>query len=235
VTDIILTEPTAIVGEKKAGESAKVRKNLELLISNTNSSAFDIGELAHKIKKQGYYTGYTTFQEYAKSLPIKLRKLQYLRRIAEVMDILNIPRERYEPIGIAKLREITSLEVNGSWTNPETKQEVKLKDFILGFVDKAKSMSLDTIKQHVKTLKGLVGDDDIEIMHIGVKRLALTKVIRPALELMKAKIGSVKKDDEGISQDATDGAAFELICADWSSSSENIELIKNISGEEEDE
>jgi hypothetical protein len=144
-------------------------------------------------------------------LPIKLRKLQYLRRIAEVADALSIPREKYEPVGVAKLREITSLDLDGVWKNPENGQEIPFKDFITGFIEKGKEMPLDDIKRNVKTLKGLTGENDIIVIHFGVKQSVLDNVVRPALDLAKANLGSAGKDDEGISFDASDGRALETI------------------------
>jgi hypothetical protein len=200
-----------LVGEAVAGEAASVRNELEALIKNSNSSAFDIGELAYKVKSNALYTGFTTFQEYGKSLPIKLRKLQYLARIAEVMSIMETPRATYEPLGIAKLREITSLDVEGSWTNPETSEKVDIKTFITSFIAKGQSMSLETIKQHVRTLKGLVGENNIVVVHFGIKQSVLDNVVRPALDLAKAQLGSASKDDEGVSHDASDGRALEVV------------------------
>lgn len=201
----------AIVGEQVAGEAAKVRKQLEQLINKVNTSAFDIGDLLHTIKKNGYYEGYTTFQEYVKTLEIKPRKAQYLRRIAEVMEVMEIPRADFEPLGIAKLREITSLDVDGTWHNPDTQEDIPVKTFIKAFVEKGVDMKLDDIKQHVKTLKGLVGDDDMNWIHLYMKQIVIDQVARPALDKAKMLIGSVAKDDEGISKDASDGQAAEVI------------------------
>jgi len=204
-----------IVGEKVAGESAKVRKQLEQLIKKVNSSAFDIADLLYAVKKNGFYEGFTTFTEYTKTLDIKPRKAQYLTKIAAVMDEVSIPREKFEPLGTAKLREITSLNVNDTWVNPETKEETPIKAFIKGFVEKGKDMTLEEIKEHVKTLKGLVGTEAMSWLHLYVKQSALDNTMRPALELAKAQIGSVAKDDEGVSKDASDGAAAEAIFADY--------------------
>jgi len=209
------TNVPAIVGQQVAGESAKVRKTLEQLIKKVNSSAFDIAELLHTIKKNGYYEGFNTFQEYVKTLEIKPRKAQYLRRIAEVMDTMGVKRETYEPLGVAKLREITSLDVSANWVNPETKEETPIKAFIQGFIDKGSDMPLEEIKNHVKTLKGLVGEDAMAWLHLYMKEQAIEKVARPALESAKAQIGSVGKDEEGMSKDASDGAAAEAIFASF--------------------
>jgi len=201
----------AIIGQQVAGEAAKVRKELEQLISKVNTSAYDIGELLHKIKKNGYYDGFVTFQEYVKTLQIKPRKAQYLRRIAEVMDIMEVPREKYEPLGIAKLREITSLDVNGTWTNPDTQVEISLKTFITAFIEKGEEMNLEDIKLHVQTLKGLADEDAMGWVNLYMKKMAIEQVVRPALDMAKMMIGSVGKDDEGVSKDASDGAAAEVV------------------------
>lgn len=208
-----LNPSLVIVGDAVPGEAKKTRKTLEQLIKKVNSSAFDIGELLYTIKKNGWYEGYNTFTDYTNTLEIKPRKAQYLRRMVEVMTVLNIPREKYEPLGIAKLREVTSLDPSGTWVNPETGDETPISDFIEGFVEKGHTMSLDEVKTHVKTLKGLTGDDNLEWLHIYAKKSALDNVIRPALEKMKMLIGSVGKDDDGNSLDASDSAALEKICA----------------------
>lgn len=208
--------PTVIVGEAVAGSAAKARKQLEKLISDVNKSSFDIGDLLHLIKKNGYYDGYTTFQEYQASLDIKPRKAQYLRRISEVMEAVGITREKYEPLGIAKLREITSLKPEESWTDPETGNQIPMKEFIVGLVEKGAEMDLeDDIKKHVRTLKGLVGENDLVFLNLSVKRSVMDNTVRPALELAKNAIGSVGKDDEGISQDASDGAALEALAVEF--------------------
>ena len=195
-----------------AGEAAQTRKTLESLIKKVNSSAFDIAELLHTIKKNGWYEGYNTFQEYVHTLEIKPRKAQYLRRMAEIMEIVGIPREQYEPLGVAKLREITSLDPSGTWIDPDTKQETPIQDFIHAFVEQGESLSLEEIKTHVKTIKGLIGEDAMEWLHIYAKKSAIDTSIRPALEKMKALIGSTGKDEEGVSKDASDGSALEKIC-----------------------
>lgn len=204
-----------IVGEQIAGEAAKVRNQLESIIKKVNTSAFDIGELLHIIKKNKYYAGFNTFSEYIKTLDIKPRKAQYLTKIAQVMDELEIPREKYEPLGTAKMREITSLDTSATWENPETQETVPIKDFVIGFVEKGSTMSLEEIKSHVKTLKGLVGAEAMGWLNLYMKQSALDNTVRPALELAKMKMGSAGKDDEGISYDYSDGQAAEVIFVEY--------------------
>lgn len=231
MTDVV-QEPTVIVGEKVAGEAAKVRKQLEQLIKKVNTSAFDIADLLYTIKKNGYYSGFATFQEFIKTLDIKLRKAQYLCRMNEVMEAIGKTREQYEPLGVAKLREITSLNIDDIWVNPQTKDEVPIKAFVVGFVEKGKDMTFDEIKQHVRTLKGLVGENNIMFVHFSVKKSVLDNVVRPALELAKLNIGSGPKDDEGVSQDPSDGAALEVISVEYLTS--NNEAVNNLEKGETD-
>ena len=228
--DTVVMNVPAIVGQQVAGESVKVRKQLEQLIKKINSSAFDIADLLHAVKKNGYYEGFATFAEYLKTLEIKQRKAQYLERICSVMEEMGIAREKYEPLGVSKLREITSLDVNGTWINPETKEETPFKAFIKGFVEKGADMTLEEIQEHVRTLKGLIGENALTWIHLRVTQIALDNTVRPALELAKAKIGSVGKDDEGISKDATDGAAVEMICADFLAGEGPIEETNGTNG-----
>jgi len=218
-----------IVGEAVAGESHKIRKQLESLIKGLNKSNFDIGELLNTIRNKGFYTawGFTTFQDYVKTLGIKARKAQYLVRIVDVMNQVGVSREKYEPLGIAKLRKITSLDPNATWTNPETKEEIPMKDFIIGFIDKGHDMTPNEIEKHIRTLKGFVGSADLTWLNICVTREVMDNTIRPALELAKANIGTVGKDEEGMAKDASDGAALEVIAIEFLNNPSNNVLTES--------
>src|SRR5580698_7360666 len=157
-----------IIGEAVAGEAAKVKKQLEGLIANWNRSTFDIAVLLSDVKKNKFFKGYgfDTFLDYAKSLDMKTRKIQYLVRIVDIMDECGVSDDEYRPIGIAKLREITSLDVTDSegqpviYDDPEKGESHEMRDIIIGLVTKAPEMSLEDIKKYVKILKGFVGDND---------------------------------------------------------------------------
>jgi hypothetical protein len=205
-----IVTPTMVIGEAVAGAAAALRAELESIITKVNTSAFDIGDLLHLIKVNKYYYGYNTFQEYVATLKIRPRKAQYLRRIAEVMEFLSIPRETYEPVGVSKLREITSLDPAGEWLD-DVGVGHPLSGFILGMIEKHQELTLDQIKAHVKTLKGLVGDNAMVRRGFWVSQLVADETIDPAVELARKQIGSTHKDDEGISQDAKDGACWEVI------------------------
>lgn len=127
------------------------------------------------------------------------------------MDILEIDRSVYEPVGVSKLRGITSLDPNGKWLNTDTAELIPLSGFIRGFIDKHKELSLEELKAHIKLLKGLVGDDALKTYRFQVPQLVADNTIDPALDLARKQIGSVHKDDEGVSHDAKDGACWEVI------------------------
>lgn len=209
--EYVTNTPVPMTGEQVAGEAAKTRKQLEKIISSMNKSNFDIAELLHSIKKNGYYSGFNTFKEYTKTLELKPSRALYLVKMVEVMTAVGIPREQYEPLGISKLRAITRLEPEGEWTNPEDGSKVPLVDFIKGFIEKGQNMGLEEIHQHVNVLQGKVGENAMEWLHLYMKQLVIEQVAHPALEKAKMLIGSVKKDDEGVSQDASDGQAAEVV------------------------
>jgi hypothetical protein len=221
-----------IVGQAVAGEAAKTRKQLEQLIHKVNSSAFDIGELLYTIKKNGFYEGYTTFADYTKSLKLKPSKARYLPRIAEVMEEMNVSREKAEAIGISKLRVISSLELHDNWTNPETQEVTPVKEFVSGLIEKGEKMPLQDIHNYVNVIKGKVGAEAMSFLHLYMKTQAIEQVARPAIELAKSMIGSVSKDSEGISQDASDGSAAESIFAAFLADPANAFLAGNLEEEE---
>jgi hypothetical protein len=211
-----------IVGEITAGEAEKTRKELEGLISNWNRSTLDIGFLLHKIKKGGFYKsyGFNTFLEFVNELDIKKRKAQYLTRIVDTMEELNIPRDEFEKVGVAKLREITSLDLYDQDGDPALYEEANgethlISDVIKGLLVKAPSMDLNEIKEYVKVVKGFVGDNDVAWINICVNRAALDGTINPALLLAKKNLGSSHKDEEGVSQDYSDGKALEVISVEY--------------------
>lgn len=211
----IVHENPAIVGEAVAGDAAQTRKQLEDVIQLSNKSLFDIAELAYKVKKYGYYEGHTTFIAYLKHLSAKTgfkeRRLRYLTRMSEVMTAVGIDRATYEPLGVSKLREITTLDPDKTWVNPETKEETPIAEFIKGFVEKGHEMPFEEIQGHVRTLKGMVGEDAMGWVHLYMKQIVIDKVAKPALEKAKLQIGSVGKDDEGNSLDPSDGQAAEVV------------------------
>lgn len=196
-----------------AGESAATRNTLENLITTVNKSVFDIGELLNKIKSNHWYSGwgYNSFVEYINTLEIKPRKAQYLVRIAEVAEELGLSRETYEPVGVAKLRAITSIDLE----KQSEVSDIPNKTWVKELIGKAKDMSLEEVQQHVSTIKGEVGEEAKSWLNFRPTKLVLDNTIRPALELAKNAIGTVGKDEDGLSKDASDTAALETICVEF--------------------
>lgn len=207
---------TVLVGEAVAGEAAQTRQQLEDLINSANKSSFDIGDLLKVIKRRNFLPdGCATLQEYVKTLDIKARKAQYLRRISEVFEVVGVDRSNYEPLGLAKCREITSLNPDATWTNPQTNETTPMKEFIVGLAERAPEMSVEQIKEHVRTLKGLVGDNDIVWLNLPFLRSIVENVINPTMELTRQNIGSGPKDDEGVSKDATPSQCIEVWAVEY--------------------
>lgn len=215
----LATPTVTIVGEVEAGRSSKVRAQLEELVANLTKSNFDIAVLLHEVRKNKYHYGwgYGSFKEYTDTLKLKSAKVQYLVRMIEVMTDLdiNIPRAVYEPVGISKLREITSLEVRGAYLNPETGKSEPLADHIIDLTKRGTDMTLGEIRDIVKRLKGLEGDEDLVWMNIRVKKAVLDATIKPAIELAKKVIGSTGRDADGLAIDPSDGQALECITANF--------------------
>lgn len=226
---------TVLVGQAVAGEAAQTRKHLEDLIKSTNRSNFDIGELLHTIRKNNYYEGYTTFQDYVKTLDIKPRKARYLRRIAEVFEAVNVPRAQYELLGIAKCRAISSLDPTATWTNPQTNATTPMREFITGFVEQGANLTLKDIETHVRTLKGFVGERDIVWVNLPFIRSVLDNTINPTAELTRRNIGSVGKDEEGISKDATLSQCVEVWAIEYKNDPANDPTLQEAVNESEPE
>lgn len=213
--------PFTVIGEAIAGESKQARDRLESLIKGAHKNTFEIGRQLHIIKKYAYYDGYTTFTEYLGTLDYKLRKLQYMRRIAEVTDILGIPSEIYEPVGVSKLREICSLDISKTWVNPDTGEEISLGVFVAEFMSKALLMSVDEVKSFIRTLKGITPEQELVHRHFYVSAQVLQEIVEPAIETAKRLLGTMKRDDEGNAVDYSDGRALEVVCADFLSDPAN--------------
>lgn len=220
---------TVLVGEAVAGESAKCRQQLEELIKTLNKSTFDIAELLHKVKKNGFYRPeFDTFADYYKSLKIKESKANYLERIASVMEQVGVDRNTYEPLGTNKLREISRLDPNSMYTNPTNGEETPMKEFITGLVEKGMTMDIEDVKRHVRTLKGQVGENAIVNRTFGWTELTIDETIDPGIELARRNIGSVGRDEDGKAIEVSPSRCVELIMADYLSNPSN-----NILSEEE--
>lgn len=220
-----LMPKTVVVGEAVAGQSQALRKKLLSLSQNIKQENFDLAELLLQVKDNRLYRtwGYESLGEYSETeLGIRERKSRYLCRILEVCRTVFVPREEYEPIGVTKLREITTLDPEGYFFNPETKENERMSMHILNLLKKAKDMKASDIEEEVKRLKGQTGDDEQVIRSFSVTRACWENVIKPALELARQRLGSKGRDDEGKAVEYSDGAAYECICAEFLADPNNM-------------
>lgn len=204
-------DQSVIVGEVEAGRAAKVRREVNKLIKATNASTFDLAELLLEMKENQYYSPeFESFSKYAKSLDLRYTKSYYLVAIATLMRGADIPRSIYEPIGLGKLRVISKLKLEGEFRG------VPMPLVIRELTDKATHMSLEEVQLEVDTILGLVADESLVWLNIHLKKLARDNAVKPALALAKKHMPeSQKKDDDGNFVDPGDGAALEMICANF--------------------
>jgi len=230
LNDWFAPEPLAIYDEAEAGHASKVRQQLEVLMRMVEKSSFDIGELLYEVRSKKYYNdwGFGSFKDYVeKGLGYKQSKAYYLTRIIEVMQYLGIPRPEYEPLGVLKLREIASLNMN------ETHDGKPVADIIRELVKEGKALTQAEIKQKVKEVKGLVGENEIVWVHFGITESSKQNIVGPAIDLAKANIGTIGMDDEGKAIDASDGRALEVICVEYLNDPQNKPAIMQEFPEEE--
>jgi hypothetical protein len=97
--------------------------------------------------------------------------------------------------------------------NPLTNNDTPMAEFIVGFVEKNEEIEFNDLVKHVRTLKGFTGENDITWLNLPFVRSALENTVRPGIEKVKAVIGSIGKDEDGISKDASDSAAVEAAFA----------------------
>lgn len=216
----------AVIGEAEAGQASKVRKQLQTLIKGINTSTFDIMDLLHTIKTQKFYAPkYDSFIDYAKTLDMRVTKAYYLVRIRENMHLAAIPRATFEPVGIAKLRVIASIDLIDS--------ENKVKQDAVAKVNELVAAALTTeaadIKTTVDAYNGHVGEEAFEWLNIKIKKSAKA-VVRQALDLIKAQLGSTGTDADGKAKDASDGRALELMAADFIADPNNEADVEALGG-----
>src|ERR1700676_91718 len=129
--------PPAVHGEAVAGRAAEVRKQLARMASNITASAFDMITLLTEAQEHGYALqwGFTSLLDYGeKELHLKASKTRYLARIGKVMKAVGLKRGQYEAAGTSKLREIVTLDPEGSFFNRETRIPEPLDEHIVRLV-----------------------------------------------------------------------------------------------------
>ena len=204
-------ETIAIIGEAEAGRASQVRRAINKLIAATNTNTFDLAFLLFEVKSKNFFNGwgFESFSKYARSLAIKYTKSYYLVRIVENMNAAGLKREEFESVGLTKLRMISRLKPDTEYKG--TPVSLLIRELTL----KAKDMTPEQVQYEVDTIMGLTEDESLCWLNLKVKLLARDNVIKPALALAKKHMGSLPPDEDGIAQDPSDGAALEMICANF--------------------
>jgi hypothetical protein len=211
-----LLNPPAIHGEVVAGRATKVRKALMDLSADVKASTFDMAELLFEAQEHNYPAewGYASTLEYgAKELGLKERKVQYLTHIVKVCRTVGLTRKQYEPAGISKLREITTLDPNGTCWNQTTHANEELDDHIVRLILDHDKMTVDQTKMEVARLKGQIGKDRRVVRSYATDITTWTNVISAAIGKARNFLGSKGRDDEGNAKEYSEGECYECICA----------------------
>ena len=146
--------PQVIIGDSVAGQSALLRKRMRVLAGDLVRHTFDLAEAFLLAQETRCYAewGFDSLPEYAElELGIKKRRAQYLATIVRVCRDCGVARKDYEPIGITKLREITSLNPDTSYYNAEEKKHEAMVEHIVRLIAEAPELSAVEIEQETDT------------------------------------------------------------------------------------
>jgi hypothetical protein len=210
-----------------AERSTEVRELLKFHVKNTNINTLDLAELLYEAQENGYpgKWGYESLPKYAaKELKIKERKARYLAHLVRVCRAVGLLRSQYEPAGISKLREITTLDPDGSFWNAPAKVSEPLDDHIVRLILDADTMTVQQIRDEVARLKGQVGPDRRVVRSYSVAYSTWENVIKVAYEKARRLLGSKGRDAEGNAVEYSDGVCQEVICANFLAQPEEIDL-----------
>jgi len=217
---IIETNVPAIVGEAVAGEAAQTLAEVKKLVKGLSINTFDLFEKLHKVKKNKYYAPkFNTFGEYAKTLDLKLSKAYYGVKIVEIAEACEIPRVVYEPLGIAKLRLISRIDLVDNENKPKmydlgTGLPVTGVEVVQAIMKHAETQSPDELEKFVRKVNGQVGDNAPTWVNIAMTEGQRAKW-EEAVSLAKKHIGSVSKDADGSYKDASEGYCAEVIAVSY--------------------
>ena len=210
-----LLAPSVIVGEAVAGESAQAVKQVTQLVKGISTNTFDLAEALHKVKKNKFYhPKYDTFGEYAKTLELKLTKAYYLVKLVENMEEAGIPRAEYEPVGIAKLRLLSRLDMQDETGQPKMYQGTPAASWVKSFDSHAAETSPADLEGMVKGLLGLTGDNST-VWENWPMTLGQRTKWHEAIELAKKNIGTTGVDADGKHKDASIGRCCEVVALSY--------------------
>jgi hypothetical protein len=205
-----------MVGEQISGRAARVREKLKDLTNDVKASTFDMADLLFEAQENNYAHawGYSSTIEYGmEELGLKRRKIEYLTRITRVCRQLGLKRERYEPAGISKLREITTLDPEKSYWNATEHVSEPLDEHMVRLILDSDKLNVEQMKDEVLRLKGRIGPDRPVLRTTSYVKSVWENVIKPARELARQLLGSAGRDDAGNAKEYSDGACDEIIYA----------------------
>lgn len=212
--------PPAIVGEAVAGEAAATLADVKKLVKGLSVNSFDLAEKLHKVRAKKFYAPkFNTFGEYAKTLDLKLSKVYYLTKLVKVMSACQIPREVYEPVGIAKLRIVSRIATENRDGGPKmydlgTGLPVTGVEVVQVIMKHAETQDPAELEKFVRKVNGQVGDNTPTWVNIRMTEGQRAKW-EEAVNLAKKHIGSVSKDADGNYQDASEGYCAEVIAVNY--------------------
>ena len=221
-------DPVAIHGEAVAGHAAMIqalRKRMLLLSTDLTRNTFDLAEAFLEAQESHCYAewGFDSLGDYASlELGIKHRKAQYLARIVKVCRECGVSRKDYEPVGVTKLREITTLDPGSTFYNPDTKTHEPMTDHIVRLIAEAPENTSVEVDQEVARLKGMTGDNAMVIRSYKVTKSCWENVVSRCFEAIRRRLGSAGRDGTGQAKEYSDGSVIECLCAEWNSDPRNF-------------
>lgn len=220
-----MNDPVAIVGEAVAGHETAVRRSLVKLAEEISKHTFDAAELLCEVQGNKMYLKwkFESFAEYAEiELGLKVRKAEYLARIAKVCKACGVKREDYEGAGLTNLRSITTLDPEAIYFDPETKQHTPMVELITDLIARAPEMSSSEVAEEVAKLKGQVGDEALITRSYTVTKSCYENTIQRCFELLRRRLGSAGRDGFGAAREYSDGAVLECLAAEFLSDPRNF-------------
>jgi hypothetical protein len=220
-----MDHPIEIVGEPIAGQSATLRKRMLTLAADLTQHTFDLAEALLQAQDTHCYAewGFATLGEYAEQeLGLKARKSQYLARICRVCKECGIKRADYEPVGVTKLRLITSLDPGDTYFNPETRLHEPLVEHITDLIAEGPELSTQEIEERVAHLKGMDGGNAMITKSYSVTKDCYENTIKRCFESLRMRMGSKCRDGAGTAVEYSDGAVLEMLCAEWNGDPRNF-------------
>lgn len=217
--------PPAIYGEAVAGHTAELRKRMRLLATDLSKNTFDLAELFLEAQASHCYLewGFESLGDYAAlELGIKHRKAQYLARIVKVCREAGVARKDYEPVGVTKLREITTLDPGTSFYNAEEKQHEPMVDHIVDLIAEAPERTTVEIELEVARLKGMTGENSMVMRAYKITRSAWDNVVARCFESIRKRLGSAGRDGDGKAKEYSDGDVIEALCAEYNADPRNF-------------